>query len=688
MEANYLPVSEVRGVGPKKHKYLESIGISSVEDLLYYFPRDYEDRTKWYLISQLPHGKKAGIRAKVAGGAKVKNVRRNFSVIKVPVEDHSGKGWAVWFNNPYAAKSLRKNVTYDFFGKVERKFGEVQIHNPIVREIESYEDEYNGNIVPIYSKSGRLTPKDFERTIRSAIQMVGGQLEDIFPPEVRKEYRLEDINLSIKNIHFPSDCKSLEKARYRLVFEELFLLQLGLLMMKKGYEKKGKGIYYRPTVEEEKFVESLPYRLTDAQQRAWSEIKRDMENDTPMNRLLQGDVGSGKTVIAVLSLVKAVANGYQGALMAPTEILAEQHYATLSGLLSGFGMKTALLVGSCTAKEKQEIYKNIKEGKVDIVIGTHALIQEKLEFCKLGMVVTDEQHRFGVRQRSALFGKGANPDVLVMTATPIPRTLALILYGDMDISLIDQMPPGRKRVETYVVDKKIKERAYGFVVKQLREGRQAYVVCPLIEETDSVDAVSATETYENLVENYFKEFRVALIHGKIHPSEKERIMKDFRDGKIDMLVSTTVIEVGVNVPNANVMVIENAERFGLAQLHQLRGRVGRGDFQSYCILISEGKSKVARERMKIMASTTDGFDISEKDLMLRGPGDFFGTRQHGLPDLKIATLPRDIEILKKAQELAVIVANNVGQAADSKWTKALNKVKLLFEKNNFPIGTI
>lgn len=681
MDILNLPVSSIKGVGPKKEKLLKAIGINNIRDMLYYFPRDYEDRTRFYPIVLLPHGEKAGVRARVAGYPEEKKYNSLY-IIKVPIEDSSGRGWAVWFNNPYIARALKRGREYDFFGKVDRRF-EIQIQNPEVKEDTSWR-----RIVPVYPRAGKLTTRDFEKFTAAAVKMAYGRLEDIIPGSVREGYNLEEINYSIKNIHFPGNLEVLQRARRRLVFEELFLLQLGLLTIKRNIESHANGIVFMETSEEERFISGLPFKLTGAQKRAYMEIKGDMESSKMMNRLLQGDVGSGKTVIAVMALLKAAANGYQGALMVPTEILAEQHFSTIRELLRDFDVKADLLVGSCPDKERERIYRDLEEGNTQIVVGTHALIQDNLQFKKLGLVITDEQHRFGVRQRAALFGKGINPDVLVMTATPIPRTLALVLYGDMDISIIDQMPPGRKKVETYAVDKSLRDRVYRFVLKQIAEGRQAYIVCPLIEESEQVDAVSATEMYDQLVKSYFKGHRVELIHGKMPGQKKDKIMRDFRDGKVDILVSTTVIEVGVNVPNANVMVIENAERYGLAQLHQLRGRVGRGQHQSYCILINESKSKIARERMKIMVTTSDGFKIAEKDLALRGPGDFFGTRQHGLPDLRLANFPGDMDILKDAQKLALSIIKEPELLDSDTWKPVLEKLELYFRENNLPHGLI
>lgn len=682
------PVSRLKGIGPKKQEYLRTMGIESLRDLLYCFPREHEDRTTSYTIARLPHGQRAGARVMVSGSPNTRRIRNNLIITRVPVTDGTDRGYAVWFNNPYIVKLIKRNQTYDIFGRVERRMGEVQIQNPQIKRVSDCTKEYQGDIVPIYSKHGRLESRDFERMIKKALEAALGSIEDIFPDEFRKAYRLEEINYCLENIHFPVNGKSFEKARHRLVFEEFFLLQLGLLLIKKEIGNRKEGIVFPVVSQEDILVDILPFQLTNAQKKAWIEIKEDMEKGIIMNRLLQGDVGSGKTVIAALALLKAAANGYQGALMVPTEILAEQHFKTLTDMLSEFGYKIDLLIGSCTAGQREEIYGRIKKGQTDIVIGTHALIQEGLEFARLGLVITDEQHRFGVRQRYALTAKGVNPDILVMTATPIPRSLALILYGDMDLSVIDQMPPGRKKIETYVTGQKSRDRVYGFVAKQLKEGRQAYVVCPLIEESEMIDARSATEVYQELFTNYFRPYRLELMHGKVNTQKKEKIMRDFRDGLIDLLVSTTVIEVGVNVPNASVMVVENSERFGLAQLHQLRGRVGRGGNQSYCILINGSNSRVAHDRMKIMAESDNGFEISEKDLQIRGPGDFFGTRQHGLPELRVSRLPEDIEVLKLVQPIALKMADSPDFYTDKRWIKLKERVKELFEHEHLTLGVI
>jgi ATP-dependent DNA helicase RecG len=502
-------------------------------------------------------------------------------------------------------------------------------------------------LVPVYPTVAGLTQAVIRQTIRQALDMLK-DIEDPLPESVLRKYRLADFGESIRHVHYPKDMESLEKARRRCVFQELLEFQLALLSMRKQ-DNEAAGIMFNKSTLTDSFIKSLPFELTDAQHRVFNEIYTDMTLPKTMNRLVQGDVGSGKTVVAVLAMLVAAESGYQSAMMAPTEILAQQHFNTVSRLLEGFPFRVALLTGSTTAKNAKEILSGLANGDIHIIIGTHALIEERVQYHNLGLVITDEQHRFGVKQRALLSRKGNNPDMLVMTATPIPRTLAMILYGDLDISIIDEMPPGRIKVKTYVVTEDYRERIDRFILKEVGEGRQVYIICPLVEDSEMIDAYSAVKTAEEAAAK-FKDCRVGIIHGKMKPAEKEEVMKSFAEGSIDILVSTTVVEVGVDVPNASLMVVENAERFGLAQLHQLRGRVGRGKNQSYCILFNQGSSEVSKERLEIMTKSTDGFYISEQDLKLRGPGEFFGTRQHGLPELKIANLYTDMNILKEAQE--------------------------------------
>ena len=539
---------------------------------------------------------------------------------------------------------------YTFYGKIENKNGIFQMKSPVFDE--SGIDKNTGRIIPIYPLTSKLSQNTLRKIIENGIDEVYGSLEENLPDYILKKYDLLEINEAYKNIHFPKNNLEFAKAKKRLVFEELLALQLALLRLKIGQNCDEKGIEFDKNVYMQDVINILPFTLTNAQLRVLKEINYDMEKNTPMNRLLQGDVGSGKTVISVISAYKAVKSGYQVAIMAPTAILAEQHLQNFKRILERFGIKCELLVSNITKKNKQIILDKLANGKIDILIGTHAILEENVIFKNLGLVVTDEQHRFGVKQRAKIVAKGNNPDVIVMSATPIPRTLALILYGDLDISIIDELPPNRKKIETFAITKDLEERLNNFVKKLINEGRQAYIVCPLVEDSEDSDLKSVTALAEKYKTEIFKEYRLEYLHGKMKPKEKDEIMLKFKNGEIDILISTTVIEVGVDVPNASIMVIENAERFGLAQLHQLRGRVGRGEYKSYCILKNEGHSKTSKERMKIMCQTNDGFIISEKDLKLRGSGDFFGTAQHGVPEFKIANLFENIQELKIVQNLA------------------------------------
>ena len=511
----------------------------------------------------------------------------------------------------------------------------------------------HGKIIPIYPLTYGVSQNQIRKIIENGLTLVQEGLEETLPTYILDKYGLMDINLAINKIHFPKDFEEFEKARYRFAFEELLTMQLLLLNLKNKCMEKQTGIQFDKNIKMSDIINELPFKLTGAQLRALEDIDRDMESDRVMNRLLQGDVGSGKTVVAIIAAYKAVKSGYQMAIMAPTSILASQHLESFKEILEKFGIRCELLISNISAKKKKEIIEQIENGEIDVVIGTHSILQDNVKFKNLGLVITDEQHRFGVNQRSTIGAKGKNVDKLVMTATPIPRTLALILYGDLDISIIDELPPNRKKIETFAVGLSMEDRVNEFIKKQIGQGRQAYIVCPLVEESEEVEAKSVLELFEKYQTEVFADYRVAYIHGKLKQKEKEEIMEDFKNGNIDILISTTVIEVGVNVPNASVMVIQNAERFGLAALHQLRGRVGRGEYKSYCILKFKGRSENIRERMKVMQDTNDGFVISEKDLELRGAGEFFGTRQHGIPEFKVANLFEDMSILKKAQGLAI-----------------------------------
>jgi ATP-dependent DNA helicase RecG len=646
------PVRSINGVGEARARLLNKLNLYTVGDVINHFPREYEDRNSFKKIAQLMDGQSCSFEGIIASKVIESRLRAGLTIYKVLIKDDTGSITAIWFNQRYIKNVFKIGEEYVFYGRINRKSTNLSIQNPVYEIISGREMKNTCRIVPVYPSTCDLSQNTLRSVIRSALEMVLDNIEETLPEEVRNKYNLSEINYSISNIHFPKCDQDFINARKRLVFEELFLLQLGLLCIKGVLRYNKTGISFGKVDEMESFIESLPFKLTGAQKRVFEEIQRDMESIRVMNRLVQGDVGSGKTIVAVLSIYKAVKNGYQATLMVPTEILANQQYTSISRLLGKLGINVALLTGSQTARNKSAVLEGIKSGDIHVLIGTHALIEENVEFKRLGLVVTDEQHRFGVRQRAALAKKGENPDVIVMTATPIPRTLALILYGDLDISIIDELPPGRKLIETYAVDNSMRERINVFIRNKVMEGRQVYIVCPLVEESENIEAKSAQETAERIAEEDFKDLRVGMMHGKMKQKDKDEIMKSFIEGNIDILVSTTVIEVGVDVPNASVMIIENAERFGLAQLHQLRGRVGRGQHQSYCILYNESRTDVSKERMKVMQKTNDGFVISEKDLELRGPGEFFGTRQHGLPELRIANLYRDIEILKLSQEAA------------------------------------
>lgn len=639
----------VKGIGPKKAEKMARLEIFTVKDALYYFPRQFEDRSRQKKIFQLEEGEKTGVRVKID---RINSVsRRKFSITEFYVSDDTGKAKLVFFNKAYLRNTFRVGDIVKVFGSVKKNLGPVtELHNC---EIEYDKlDKNTGIIVPVYSLTAGVGNKEVMGMIRNIFESSDISIDEYLPKWLVDKYNLCGVDFAIKNMHFPEKKENVKIAMYRLIFEELLFLQLGLFTVK-GNNKVGKGIRFQRHKDMDKIEEKLPFKLTRAQQKAYDEIIEDMTSDRIMNRLVQGDVGSGKTVVAQLALANCVLNGYQGAYMAPTEILAKQHMESFKDFFEGTGIRVEVLTGSSTKKEAREILEDLASGQVDILIGTHALIEDRVEFASLGLVITDEQHRFGVNQRGRLTSKSENPDVLVMTATPIPRTLALILYGDLDISIIDELPPGRKPIETLAIEKRKRESYYMSKVRsEIEKGRQVYVVCPLVEESETLDLKSASEVYDELRYDFFKDLRVGLLHGKMKASEKDQVMEAFKNHELDILVSTTVIEVGVNVPNASLMIIENAERFGLAQLHQLRGRVGRGSEKSYCTLIYGSKTEICRHRMAIMEETNDGFKISEKDLELRGPGDFFGTRQHGLPELRVANLFKHMKILRLVQKEA------------------------------------
>lgn len=646
----------LKGVGEKRAQLFHKLGVFTVRDLLYHLPRDYEDRTKVKMISALSDGETVCISAVIAQNIQSFRARRGMNITRTVVSDGSGLVKITWFQSPYIANRLRAGEEFIFYGKVSFKGNVAEMINPLVDHAEQ-KGNLTGRIVPVYPATAGLTQKNIREAVEYALINLAEPLPQVIPPKIVELSNLCTSEEAVKNIHLPTDFEMFHRARRSLVFEELLVLQLGITMMKEEKQK-----YIAQPIKNVKciseFASSLPYELTNAQKRAINEICADFKKDVPMNRLVQGDVGSGKTVVAAAVMFAAARSGFQSAMMAPTEILAEQHYHNLTNLFQPWNIEVAFLSGSQKAKEREEMLERIRTGQAPIVVGTHALLTENVSFHSLVLSITDEQHRFGVRQRAGLTDKGLNVHTLVMTATPIPRTLSLILYGDLDITIIDERPPGRQAISTLAVSDALRQRVNAFIEKQAKDGRQVYIVCPLVEESENMEAKSAVEYANKLRSDVFPQLKIGVLHGRMKAKEKEEVMHSFSAGMIDILVTTTVVEVGVDVPNATVMVIENAERFGLSQLHQLRGRVGRGKHKSYCILFCNTRGEIALERMKVMCETEDGFRIAEKDLELRGPGEFFGTRQHGLPEMKIANFFTDMDVLQETQFVAKELLEN------------------------------
>lgn len=667
-------MKNLKGIGPKKQAAFDKLKIHSVEDLLFFYPREYEDRSNLKSINTLEAGETALIKGKIQLLLKGKPTFGKKQTLRVLVEDATGAIEVVFFRRAYLVKTLYPGKEYVFYGKVQLHNERLQMIQP---EFHIYEGAEENRILPVYPLAFSLKQNELRKWQTIASPLIQ-QLKEYLPEETLERNRLCNISYALANIHFPETHQKCKEAKFRFIFEELLLLQIGLMLSKNRLTSLQEGICFSSNIDTNEFTEKLPYPLTSAQKRVISEINEDMESKKVMNRLVQGDVGSGKTAVAAAAIFKAVKSGFQAAMMAPTELLAKQHYEGLKREFEPFDIAVGFLSGSLTAKEKKQVLLNLESGKIRLLVGTHAVIQKTVVFNKLGLVITDEQHRFGVSQRNLLIEKGQSPDVLVMTATPIPRTLAIILYGDLDASIIDEMPNGRLPILTKALLPSERESAYAFVRNEIQKGRQGYVVAPLIEDSEFIESKSAVGVFEEL-RIKFPQFQVALLHGGMKQGEKDAVMEDFYNHKIDLLVATVVIEVGINVPNATVMIIENAERFGLAQLHQLRGRVGRGKQQSYCLLVSEQKSSFAKERAQIMAKTNDGFFIAEKDLQLRGPGEFFGMRQHGMPELKLADLGKHIKILKKVKEESMLLLEEDPLLiSDSK--KALrNKIEKMFE---------
>lgn len=646
------PLRELKGVGEKTEKLFQKIGITTAEELLRYYPRTYDIYEEPVEIASAEEDKTVSIRATIATGIYINQIR-NLQVLTTTVADASGRLPVAWFNAPYLRGTLKKGSVFILRGKIIRKKGRPQMEHPEIFTPAAYEEIIH-SMQPVYGLTKGLSNKMITKLVHQILDTRPLHGEYL-PEEIRERYQLADANYAIRTIHFPKNMQELLTARKRLVFDEFLLFVLAIQLLKKKTEEAPNTFSMKPVWTTEEIIEGLPYDLTGAQKNVWHEIERDLSGHKLMSRLVQGDVGSGKTVIAFLAMVLSAENGFQSALMVPTEVLANQHYEGFLRLMEEQNIASChpvLLTGSTTARQKREIYQKIADGEVNVIIGTHALIQERVEYKNLGLVITDEQHRFGVRQREALTTRGNPPHVLVMSATPIPRTLAIILYGDLDISIIDELPAKRLPIKNCVVGTSYRPKAYSFIEKQVQMGRQAYVICPMVEESEGLEAENVTDYARKLQEILPGEIKVEILHGKMKPKEKNRIMEAFASGEIQVLVSTTVVEVGVNVPNATVMMVENTERFGLAQLHQLRGRVGRGEHQSYCIFIQGNNEENTSKRLKILNESNDGFYIAGEDLKLRGPGDLFGIRQSGLMEFKIGDIYNDAGILKNASEAA------------------------------------
>ena len=640
-----IPLRYIKGIGEKREELLRKLGITSLYDLVHFFPRTYLDFTDLTPISKMIPGEVYAFSA-IVGYTPIENkIRTGMTIYKTTVTDGKAGIRINIFNSKYLADSLEQGEEYIFYGKVTASGGSLEMSNPLVQPFDK-----DAGLRPVYPLTAGLTANILSKIMENALETY--LREDILlpvPESIRREYGLAHKHFALKNIHFPKSRNDLEISKKSLIFEELLIFQTAMLRLKS--RNKGRTSLTVKDDFSEEFMGTLPFELTSAQKRVIGECLKDMGTNVPMNRLVQGDVGSGKTVVAACLIHTAAKNKMQSVLMAPTEILATQHFATLKSLIKDPDINCELLTGSVTAKKKADIKERLKSGEIDYVVGTHALLTDNTEFHNLGLVVTDEQHRFGVKQRGTLIGKGNNPHTLVMSATPIPRTLSLIIYGDLDVSVIDELPKGRQKISTFAVDTSYHERMYGFIKKTLDSGNQAYIVCPAVEEAEG-DITSAVKYAEDLAKKEFKDYKVGLLHGKMKPKDKEKIMSGFQKGEIQLLVSTTVIEVGVDVPNATVMVIENAERFGLSQLHQLRGRVGRGKDKSYCILVSDAQGESAKARLEIMCKTNNGFAIADKDLELRGPGEFFGSRQHGLPEMKIASFTENMDTVRQTHAAA------------------------------------
>lgn len=667
-------ITYLKGVGPKRAECYNKLGINTVFDLLNHFPRSYIDFSHPLTIEEASKNNEEAhaIKGTVVKKLPEARIKKGLSIYKAIFTDDQTDLTIVIYNSEFSFRQLEVGKEYILYGKITGNLIRHEITNPLVLPI-----DFPDKIQPVYSLTEGLSQNLLRQAIHNALLAFNNEIYEPMPKKIMQKYGLCSLNYAMENIHFPKDFHSCEIAKKRLVFDELLILQLGMYILKNRTENSTGCQMQLQSLSE--FYNALPFELTDCQKNAIKDCAADMCKNYPMNRLVQGDVGSGKTAVAAGAAFFAYQNGFQTAIMAPTEILATQHYQTLSEFLEPLGVKVALLTGSLTPKQKRILKEQIANGEYNVVAGTHALVQQTTEFKNLGLVITDEQHRFGVEQRQALATKGKNPHKLVMSATPIPRTLAMMIYGDLDLSILNELPKGRQPVETYAVTGKLRKRAFGFVKDRLNEGRQGYIVCPMIDENE-MDLQDVKSYAKKLSEEDFKDYKVGLLHGKLTAVEKDKIMTDFKSHKIDLLVSTTVIEVGVDVPNAVIIVIENADRFGLSQLHQLRGRVGRGKFHSYCILITDNVNEESRKRLKILSKISDGFKISEEDLKLRGPGDFFGNRQHGLPPLKIANMSSDYEVLKLVQKVSDEIVSNDPRLSTPENRELKQLAMKLFEK--------